>query len=224
SAEYVRSLGTPGHRIEHAPNAVDTTIFGDAVSRARDERERLRSELGLTRCTLLYVGRLDREKGVDVLLKAVRSLDADLAVVGTGAEIELLRATAPENVRFIGRLERDGLVPWYAAADVFVLPSRSDQWALVLNEATTAGLPVVSTDAAGGAHDLIEDGVNGFRVPAGDAGALADALRRLAVDPGFRQRAAERSREIAGRYTPEAWADAVGSGLSRLARDRRRRR
>ncbi len=216
SAEYLVLLGVDPARIAHAPNAVDIHIFGDAVRKARGERDRVRAKLGLDRCTFLYVGRLDPEKGVDVLLEAARSVDADFVIVGAGSESERLKGLAPPNVRFVGRLERDDLVPWYAAADAFVLPSFSDQWGMVLNEAATAGLPLVSTDAPGAAHDLIEDGGNGFRVPAGDAAELGNALRRIAADEEFRARASARSLEIASLYTPHAWALAVGSLCRRI--------
>lgn len=87
---------------------------------------------------------------------------------------------------------------------------------MVLNEATTAGLPLVSTDAPGAAHDLIEDGVNGFRVPADDVGALTDVLRRLAEDRELRQAAGQRWEEIATRFTPRGWAEAVSSATRQL--------
>jgi glycosyltransferase involved in cell wall biosynthesis len=80
---------------------------------------------------------------------------------------------------------------------------------MVLNEAAAAGLPLVSTEDAGAAHDLIEHGVNGFRVLSDDPKALADVLRRLAEDEAFRREAGGRSRELARRFTPEAWADGV---------------
>lgn len=122
SADYVRSLGIEADCIERAPNAVDTHVFGDAVAQARRELDRLRNELGLTRCTFLCVGRLDPEKGVDLLIEAIHSVAADLVVVGAGADAERLKRLAPPNVRFVGRLERESLVPWYAASDAFVLP------------------------------------------------------------------------------------------------------
>ena len=209
SAEYLVSLGVDPERIQHAPNAVDIYIFGHNVREARSDRERLRAELGLGRCTFLYVGRLDPEKGVDLLLAAARSVEADFVIIGTGSDADRLAASAPANVRFIGRLERDDLVPWYAAADAFVLPSYSDQWGMVLNEAATAGLPLISTDAAGAAHDLIVENENGFRVAAGSEPELAAALTRVAADEAFRARAAARSVEIASSYTPAAWAEAV---------------
>ena len=178
SAEYAVSLGVPPERVVVAPNAVDQTIFRDAVAAASADRERLRAELGLTRATFLFVGRFDPEKGLPDLLEAADGLDADVVVIGSGSGEAELRAAAPANVRVVGRVERNELVPWYAAADAFVLPSRSEQWGMVLNEAAAAGLPIVTSDAAGAAYDLVEDGVSGFRVPAGDT----HALRRARVE------------------------------------------
>ena len=152
------------------------------------------------------MGRLSPEKGVDVLLKA---FDGDLVIAGSGPEEARLRSLASPQVRFLGHVDRDELPRWYAAADVLALPSLSEPWGMPLNEGAAAGLPLVATDAVGAAHDLIEDGVNGFRVPAGDVEALRAALRRLADDEPFRRAAGARSRELAERFTPEAWADAV---------------
>ena len=78
---------------------------------------------------------------------------------------------------------------------------------MVLNEAAAAGLPLVATEAAGAGYDLIEDGVNGYRVPVDDEAALADALRKVAADPAWRLAAGERSRELTAGYTGEIWAE-----------------
>ena len=72
-----------------------------------------------------------------------------------------------------------------------------------------SGLPLIATEAAGAAHDLIEEGVNGFRVPADDSKPLAGALRQVAEDEQFRLTASDRSRQIAKAFTPAAWAAAV---------------
>lgn len=223
SADYLRALGVAPERIHVAPNAVDQDIFGARVAEAAQERERLRAELGVDGCCFLYVGRLDREKGVDLLIGALEDVPGELVVIGGGADEQRLHELAPGRVRFLGRLSREELVPWYAAADVFVLPSRSDQWGMVLNEAAAAGLPLVATEAPGAAHDLIEDGVNGFRVPVEDERALAAALRRLAEDADLRASARGRSLELARDFTPEAWARAVGELVRRLARQGRPR-
>lgn len=229
SQEYLESLGVPGERIAIAPNAVDATIFRDAVAAARraEGREALRSRLGIPPegCLVLAVGRLAPEKGIDLLLAAAQRLEAagvalQVAVVGAGPEDEALRAAAPASVRFTGALDRDELVPWYAAADAFVLPSRSEQWGMVLNEAAAAALPIVASDAAGAAWSLVDDGESGFRVPSGDAPALERALATLAIDPALRQRAGCRSAELAAAHTSEAWAAAC-AGLARKLVSRR---
>lgn len=218
SREYLRSLGVVDEDIVTAPNAVDLEIFGERVAAVRAERDRLRAELGLEGCVFLYVGRLDPEKGVDTLLGAIAGLPATtVVIVGQGSDEARLQALAPAQARFTGWVERDDLVRWYAAADAFVLPSRSEQWGMVLNEAAAAGLPLVSTDAPGAAHDLIEDGVNGFRVPANDAGALGVALRRIADDPAWRMSAGHHAAELGRQFTSEAWSAAVATLARRLA-------
>ena len=157
----------------------------------------LRERLGLEGCVFLYVGRLEREKGLDVLVEAMDGVRGEVVLVGSGPlELELR-----SRARVVGQLGRDELVPWYAAADVLVLPSRSEPWGMTLNEGAAAGLPLVATDAVGAAHDLIEPGVNGFRVPAENVAALREALRALASDEELRRRAGLRSRET-GRALP----------------------
>jgi glycosyltransferase involved in cell wall biosynthesis len=197
AAEYARSLGVD--LVELAPNAVDAELF----ERAAVDRS------GRDGCTFLYAGRLDPEKGIDTLLAAFRDVPGELVIVGDGTDAERLRPLAGDRVRFAGSKDRDELLADYAAADVFVLPSRSEPWGMVLNEAAAAALPLVATEEAGAARDLVEDGRNGFRVPAGDVAALRDRLARLAADPALRTAAGARSRELAQRFTPPAWADGV---------------
>jgi len=204
STELVRSL-VRDPRVTVAPNAVDGALFASRVA----DRDALRAEFGLEGCCFLYVGRLAPEKGVDVLLDALAGVDARLVLAGSGAEEARLRALAPPETRFLGYVDRDELPRWYAAADALVLPSRSEPWGFPLNEAAAAGLPLVATDAVGAVRELIEDGVNGFLVPAGDVEALRGALRRLAEDEAFRRAAGARSRDRAASLTPDAWADAV---------------
>ncbi|MGH3105186.1 MAG: glycosyltransferase family 4 protein, partial [Gaiellaceae bacterium] len=205
SAEYLRELGVPDERIAVAPNAVDHRIFGERVAGLRGPHEG---------CTFLYVGRLDAEKGLDVLLEAFARVPGELVIVGGGTLEAALRRAAPERVRFTGALDRDAVAEHYARADVFVLPSRSEQWGMVLNEAAAAALPIVATTSAGAARELVEDGVNGFVVEPDDVDELARALRRMAEDEELRRRAGARSRALVEGLTPEAWATAV-AGLAR---------
>ncbi len=209
AAEYARSLGV--ELVETAPNAIDASVFERAAV-DRSERDG---------CTFLYAGRLDPEKGLDTLLEAFRDVPGELVLVGGGSDEQRLRGLAGERVRFEGPVDRDELVGYYRDADVFVLPSRSEPWGMVLNEAAAAGLPLVATEESGAAHDLIDG--NGFRVPADDVPALRAALLRLADDPELRQTYGARSRELAKRFTPEAWAEGVANAAGRALRRTDRR-
>jgi glycosyltransferase involved in cell wall biosynthesis len=206
SRRYLVGLDVPPGRITIAPNAVDAPLFAHGV-RTRDG--------GAVR--ILAVGRLAAEKGLDTLLEATAGLPVEVQLVGTGPEEARLRALAGPNVIFAGQAARHELAGLYADADIVAMPSRSDPWGMVLNEAAAAGLPLVSTTSAGAALELIEDGVNGFRVPPGDAPALREAFERLVDDPAFRTAAGARSRELAARFTADAWAEAVAGLVATLA-------
>ena len=178
----------PDARVVVAPNAVDGALFASRVP----DRERLRAELGIEGCCFLYVGRLAPEKGVDVLLAAFDGIDGELVIAGSGPEEARLRAAraaadALPRPRRPRRAARAGTRPPTRSC----CPSRSEPWGMPLNEGAAAGLPLVATDAVGAARDLIEDGVNGFRVPAGDVEALRGALRaargRRALPAGGRE-------------------------------------
>jgi phosphatidylinositol alpha 1,6-mannosyltransferase len=85
---------------------------------------------------------------------------------------------------------------------------------MAMQEAAAAGLPLIASEAAGAGYDLIEESVNGFRVPVEDVEALRTVLARVAADPDWREAAGERTREVSAGFTPEAWASAV-AGLAR---------
>jgi rhamnosyl/mannosyltransferase len=159
---------------------------------------------GHTRPIVLFVGRLVYYKGVDVLLRAMREVDADLVVVGTGPLEAELRQYAANNgmtdrVTFLAPMDRDDLIAWYHAADVFTLPSTavSEAYGLVQLEAHAAGTPVVSTTLPTGVPFVNRDGVTGLTVEPGDAGALARALQKLVTDDELRERLGRQARQRA---------------------------
>ena len=209
AADYARSLGV--ELVETAPNAIDASIFERA---AVDRSGARRLHVPLRRAARPGEGARHAARGVPRSAGRPRARRRRRATRSGCADWP-----AP-GVRFAGAKDRDELVAYYRDADVFVLPSRSEPWGMVLNEAAAAGLPLVATEESGAAHDLIEEGVNGFRVPAGDAAALRDRLRRLAEDPAFRASAGARSRELARGFTPEAWAEGVPARESSSARPR----
>jgi len=220
AADYLGALGAARDRIAIAPNAVDLTLFAEGVAREQQRRDELRAELGLDRCTFICVSRLSREKGVDVLVRAFEGVPGELVLIGDGPDRQQVAELAGERVRLLGRIERDDLLRWYAAADAYVMPSRSETWGMAMQEAAAAGLPLVASEAPGAGHDLIEPGVNGFRVPVEDVKALHAALVRVAEDDAWREAAGRRTRELAAAYTPAAWAEAVAAFAASLAGSR----
>jgi glycosyltransferase involved in cell wall biosynthesis len=137
---------------------------------------------------LLAVGRLSHYKGFDVLIEALaRPRDGVLLLIGDGECADELRSAAAklqvtERVRFAGAVDDATLLAAYAAADALVLPSlnRGEAFGLVLLEAMRARLPVIASAIPGsGIGDVVADGETGLLTAPGDAGALADAIKRL---------------------------------------------
>jgi glycosyltransferase involved in cell wall biosynthesis len=153
---------------------------------------------------VLSVARMDRDKGLDYLIRAVASLkdripDISLTLVGEGPEKPALEALATSLgiehlVRFTGPLEHDQVVREYGEADAFVLPSFWEGIPVVIIEAMAVGVPVVATNITG-IPELITDGQSGFLVPTADSEAIARSLAQLAEEPGLAREFALRGRE-----------------------------
>ncbi|HEV3000591.1 MAG TPA: glycosyltransferase family 4 protein [Solirubrobacteraceae bacterium] len=178
------------------------------------------------RWRLLYVGRLDPRKGVATAIEALAHLPAEarLDLVGgwDAAEERRLRALADrtglaDRVAFHGHRERAELPTFYAAADAVVFPVVWDEpWGLVPLEAMAQGRPVIAT-GRGGSAEYLRDGENCLLFEAGDAAALAGALRRLAGDPELRARLRAGGLDTAPRHTEPVLNAAVERAVLRAA-------
>jgi len=158
------------------------------VARAEALRERAASPI------LLFVGRLVRYKGLDVLLRALPGLDAQLVIVGDGPLRGALETMVRElhigdRVRLTGEVTDEDRLAWLHACAALVLPSttRQEAFGMVQLEAMLCGRPVVSTDLPTGVPWVNVDGETGFVVPAGDVASLRGALERLVADGDLRQ-------------------------------------
>lgn len=204
--EY-RSCGVPESQIALIHNGVDTEEFRPG---SPAERDRMREQLDLShdRPVVVYTGKLNRGKGLEMLLRAWRllcdDLDGHLVLVGSGAnqflscETELRsfveRHQMESRVTFTGYVSN---VPDYLrAADLFTLPSESESFGLALVEAMACGLPSVVTDA-GGMPEIVTDGREGLIVSVGDEERLVDALRRLLGDREAREQMGRAARSTA---------------------------
>ncbi len=215
ACQYLESHGIPRDVIFTAPNAVDTQFFAERSETIRKDRDFHRRQLGLPERFFLFVGRLVREKGVFDLLGAYASLNPEirreigLVLVGDGpARPTLVRGAGqlPGSVLLPGFAQRELLATYYALADAFVLPTHTDPWGLVVNEAMSCALPVICSDAAGCAPDLVQDSWNGRLVRAGDVNQLTGALNELAGDDELRRQMGWRSRERIARYSSQECA------------------
>jgi phosphatidylinositol alpha 1,6-mannosyltransferase len=180
-----------------------------------------RERLGATGDTplVLYVGRLAREKGIHVLLDAMKSVKANrgdqiaFALVGDGPAEAECRATAPEGTVFTGKLTGRDLSEAYAAADVFAFPSITETFGNVVLEAMGSGLAVIAPDIGATTEYATVETALQFR--AGSAESLAEAIRRVTGDAATRQRLRAASLATAASRT---W-DAVWDGLVRDYRE-----
>jgi phosphatidylinositol alpha 1,6-mannosyltransferase len=173
---------------------------------------------------LLYVGRLTPEKELPVLFQAYQQAASQcpdqrlhLVLAGDGAYAGRMRNQAPPGVTFVGYVEGQDLSEVFAAADVFVLPSRVETLGYVVLEAMASGLPVVGADR-GGTLENVRDGINGLLCPAGDTERFAQAIRTLVSDVPLRQRLAQNARAWAAERTwNQAFGKLVGTYEERIS-------
>ncbi len=172
----------------------------------------------------LFVGRLVPYKGADVLLRALARAEVAAVVIGDGpmrGELERLSRDLQleSRVFFLGPLEDDAVAAWYAACDLFVLPSvtRAEAFGLVQLEAMARAKPVISTRLATGVPWVNADGVTGIVVPPADSDALAAALQTLAGDAELRARMGRAGRErFEQEFTRERMAERTTAMYERV--------
>ncbi len=220
SLQYLTQLKVSEEIVYTAPNAVDNDFFA-ITSQATRETIGYRAAHGLPDRFILYAGRFVPSKGIFDLLAAYEGLPAEitsavgLVFVGGGPAESHLRTLSGKSPR--GRIsvlsfrQREDLAALYASADVFVFPTHSDPWGLVVNEAMACGLPIVCTDIAGCVADLVSDGWNGKVVPSGAPLALADAIELLLRSDDMRSLMGTNSRERIGMFSPQHCADGLAS-------------
>jgi D-inositol-3-phosphate glycosyltransferase len=212
--DLVRLYRTPPHKIGVIPAGVDPELFrpGDQI--------RARSVLGLgEKRVILYVGRVEPLKGLDILINAFALLedtnDTRLLVVGgrLGQESELdrLRSVAVQlgigdRVTFAGAVKHAELPDYYNAADIFVLPSYYESFGLVALEAMACGTPVV-VSRVGGLKTFIKDGEHGYLIPWQCPEPFAQRMDVLLSNPGLRESMGRAARGAAQKMSWSGVAD-----------------
>jgi len=198
SEEYRRSWiarGFAPEKLKILPRGLDTTLFSPEH---RDPAfwQKFGEHNGAVH--LLYVGRISKEKDLDVLAQAYRQLRDEglpiqLYLVGDGPYLQALHESMPEAI-FTGYLRGKELAAAYASADVFVFPSTTDTFGNVVIEAQASGVPVIVSDT-GGPKELVEENVNGVVTKSHDVEDLARAIRDLVNDKRKRHQMSRQARQ-----------------------------
>ena len=219
---YLDQLGFPKNRITGCYDVVDneTIQAGTAMYRQRA------SQAAPQKPCFLFVGRLAEEKNVEALLRSWLCYRENggswpLVLAGDGPMAETVRSMAAasvfaSDVRFPGLCSAKELLPLYAEAGCFVLPSTREPWGLVVNEAMAAGLPVLVSNRCGCCEDLLIEGENGYSFGSDDEEALTRLLHTMEGMPaGQRGLMGVRSGEIIAGFTPLGFGRAVASIVRR---------
>jgi glycosyltransferase involved in cell wall biosynthesis len=219
--------GVPRSRPFFTPYSVDNEFFltqRDIVKRSRQDRRRMH-DWPEDVVVIGFSGKLIPLKRVDDLIDAVAALQgeglrAGLLIVGDGPSRAALEERARSRqlkwTQFAGFRNQSELAAWYVCMDVFVLPSRSETWGLVLNEAMLFQLPIVASNMVGAAEDLIETGRNGYVFEVGDTARLTDALRTLVTSSEVRCSFGRESRAIVEQYSHDVCVRGILDGVGHV--------
>lgn len=211
SDEYLCYYGADSKKVYRYPftSLVSENVLQDPVP--QEKKKELKCFLQMKEDKIvLGIGQFIHRKGWDVLLQAARKLDRNIGIYIVGGTpnseyTDFVRDNTLSNVHFLSFMEQDKLSMYYKAADVFCLPTREDIWGLVINEAMSYGLPVVTTDKCVAGLELVQED-NGKVVHTDDVDALTCALNNIIKDETSRYLMAEKSIEKIKGYTIEEMA------------------
>ncbi|QCP50875.1 glycosyltransferase family 4 protein [Trinickia violacea] len=220
SRDYLMSLGAKKEKI-FIPCQAAAMPRSFSPERVLEERTHYRAD---HKPVFLFVGRLSEEKGIGTLLEAfvgirARMPDATLRIVGTGPMHDALLARVSElglddAVHFVGSLQDEPLSREYYGATCMVLPSLSEPWGLVVNEALSHGCPAVVSESCGCVPELIVDGESGYAFTAGDVAALQRTLLKATEAFADTVGTAKRCMSIIQRFDPPSAAASIARGCA----------
>jgi len=230
--DFWRYYGVEPQRFFYAPLAVDNEYFASRAAGLRPRKQAERESLGLPPGRLLlYAGRLVPNKNLEALLRVLAarrgsaSAPLALALVGDGPERDRLAAIVRDlrldAVYPFPFQSQEALARFYAVADALILPSRSEPWGLVVNEAMAAGLPVLLSRSTGCRPDLLQEGVNGFSFDERDPDSIRACLDHFAaLSNGEVERMGARSSECISAWTYTATLAGIRRALDAAAAQR----
>jgi glycosyltransferase involved in cell wall biosynthesis len=211
--EYFLTYGAPIDRIVKYPftSLYENEILESPLSKA--EKNELRRKLGLHgENVTIAVGRFVPLKAFDVLIDSWKAMDSNntLCIIGEGSEkekyLKLISKSKLTNIVLLDFMERSRLFMYYKAADLFIHPTTSDVWGLVVNEAMACGLPVITTDMCIAGLELVQDYENGFIVNSKDNDQIIKLVKYILEDEVIKSTMAKNNLEKIRSYTFETMA------------------
>jgi glycosyltransferase involved in cell wall biosynthesis len=193
--EVLEKLGVLNKKIVVIGAGVDTNLFHPI------DKYKVREDLELpkTKYIILFVGRLHKLKGVELIYECARNMPETLFVMVGDGDVK----TDLKNCIFIGERRHEEIPLWMSAADILILPSYSEGLPNVVMEALSCGTPAIVTDV-GGCSEVMRDSETGFVVPVGDVEALRDRIKYLLENEDLREKMGKLGREdMIGRYERE---------------------
>lgn len=178
----------------------------------KKEKQKIKKELKIKEeRVILSVGRFIYSKGYDLLIKSSKSVGENVGIYIVGGKptkeyIDLKRKYNAKNVHFVDFKLKEDLKKYYMCADLFVFPTRSDVWGLVINEAMAHGLPIITTDMCIAGLELIENGENGYIVHTDDLEELKIRINELINNDKLLENISKNNLEKIKKYTVEEMA------------------
>lgn len=227
SKRYMHELGMPYDHIWVKGYVTDNDFYATAYAKERENRDALQAKYDMPKHNFLFVGRLAKEKNLLFLLSAFKKArdhgcDWGLILVGDGPmrrilEAYVLNCKLEKVVHFAGFVQKEGLAPFQAMSDVFVLPSVSEPWGLVVNEAMACGLPVLVSTRCGCFPDIVRDRENGFSFDPTDEHELVDLMFKLSDGRYNLAEMGKASIEIMTQFTPQTSVAVMKTVLDAVA-------
>ena len=218
SRDYLSKLGAKEDKIFIVGNNTDNDFYYNETAKWRRVRDHLIKEFGIPKKNFLYIGRFSEEKNIFFMLDAFKQAVGDnkgwgMILIGNGpqkGEVEhYIKKFNLENVFMPGFQQKEEIPQYLAVSDVFILPSISETWGLVVNEAMAAGLPVLVSRKCGCYPDIVKDGENGFSFDPFDKDELVGLMKGIIDDKVDLKKMGENSLKIIKNYTPERAAGII---------------
>jgi len=224
--EYACQLGAKPEAIVEVGNVIDNGYFESEAKTIQGNGGDERVKRELPNDYFLYVGRFAKEKNLKTLLRAYKRYRESsehcwfLVLVGGGPEEsglrEFVKSNQIQNVKFYPFQQMRDLIPFYALARAFILPSISEPWGLVVNEASACSLPLLLSNRCGSIPELLSEGENGFSFDPHDDECLANRMKEFSEGKWDLDRFGKKSHELVQHLNLDTYGNKVVQALERV--------